>query len=109
MGPFEKCLGDSGIDKRNLHDVASVSGSTRVPIVQKLIQEFCFHENGANRSITSDEAVDSGAAVIFSSVGFVVGHQLCMGLETAGDIMTKLVERSTTIPLKKRANIHNAR
>ena len=40
MGPVEKCLRDSGIDKRNVHDVALIVGSARIPIVQKMIQEF---------------------------------------------------------------------
>ena len=40
MGPVEKCLRDSGIDKRNVHDVALIVGSARIPIVQKMIQKF---------------------------------------------------------------------
>ena len=62
MGPVEKRLRDSGIDKRNVHDVVLVGGSTRIPIVQKMIQEF-FNGKEPNRSINPDEAVAFGAAV----------------------------------------------
>ena len=62
MGPEEKCLRDRGIDKRNVHDVVLVGGSTRIPIVQKMIQEF-FNGRDPDRSINCDEAVAFGAAV----------------------------------------------
>ena len=62
MGPVEKCLRDSGVDKRNVHDVVLVGGSTRIPIVQKMIQEF-FNGKEPNRSLNPDEAVAFGAAV----------------------------------------------
>ena len=56
MGPVEECLRDSGIDKRNVHDVVLVGGSTRIPMVQKMIQEF-LNGKEPNRSINPDEAV----------------------------------------------------
>ena len=108
MGLVERCRRDSGIDKRNVHVVGLVGGCTRIPIVQKLFQRLIW-----NRSI----AVAYGAAVqvaILTSQGSsqVRGLLLddipsCMGLETAGGVMTKLIGRNTTIPTKKRANIHS--
>merc|ERR550537_2194517 len=62
MGPVEKCMRDSGIDKRNVHEVVMVGGSTRIPKVQSMIQEF-FNGKEPNKSINPDEAVAFGAAV----------------------------------------------
>jgi L1 cell adhesion molecule like protein len=111
MAPVEKCLRDSGIDKRKISDVVLVGGSTRIPKVQQLIQEF-FNGKEPNRSINPDEAVAYGAAVqaaILTGGGnstvkdllLLDVAPLSMGLETAGGVMTKLIERNTTIPCKK--------
>merc|ERR1711998_131417 len=111
MGPVEKCMRDSGIDKKNVHEVVLVGGSTRIPKVQSMLQEF-FNGKEPNKSINPDEAVAYGAAVqaaILTNQGgssttdilLLDVAPLSLGLETAGGVMTKLIERNTTIATKK--------
>jgi L1 cell adhesion molecule like protein len=109
--PVEKVLRDSGISKSAVHEVVLVGGSTRIPKIQSLIQEF-FSGKEPCRSINPDEAVAYGAAVqaaILSGndseatkdILLIDVTPLSLGIETAGGVMSKIIERNSTIPCKK--------
>ncbi|XP_038672095.1 heat shock 70 kDa protein 1A-like [Scyliorhinus canicula] len=111
LEPVEKALRDAKMEKSHIHDVVLVGGSTRIPKVQKLLQDF-FNGKELNKSINPDEAVAYGAAV---QAAVLMGDQsenvqdlllldvaaLSLGLETAGGVMTTLIKRNTTIPTKQ--------
>jgi len=111
LDPVEKVLRDAKMDKSKVHDVVLVGGSTRIPKVQKLLSEF-FNGKELCKSINQDEAVAYGAAVqaailsgdkseALNQVLLVDVAPLSIGIETAGNVMTVMIARNTSIPTKK--------
>lgn len=110
--PVDRVLADAKIDKSKVHEIVLVGGSTRIPRIQKLITDY-FNGKEPNKSINPDEAVAYGAAVQAAILSGDTSSKstneillldvapLSMGIETAGGIMTPLINRNTTIPTKK--------
>jgi molecular chaperone DnaK len=105
-GPFEQAIRDAGLTKDQIQRVILVGGSTRMPAVQELVHELTGKDG--DKGINPDEAVAVGAAI---QAGVLKGDvkdvllldvtPLSLGIETKGQIMTKLIERNTTIPTKR--------
>ena len=104
--PLEKALKDSGLKTADLDEVIFVGGATRMPVIQELVKNYTGKE--PNKSVNPDEVVAVGAAI---QAGVLKGDvrdvvlldvtPLSLGIETLGGVMTRLIEKNTTIPTKK--------
>jgi heat shock protein 1/8 len=111
MKPLEQVMSDAKMSKSDIKEIVLVGGTTRVPKIQELLSEF-FNGKELCKSINPDEAIAYGAAI---QAALLTGNKdesltdmllldvcaLSVGLETAGQIMTKIINRNTTIPTKK--------
>jgi molecular chaperone DnaK len=106
LGPVRQCLKDAGVEPRDIDEVVLVGGMTRMPRIQQLVRELFGKE--PHKGVNPDEVVAIGAAV---QAGILAGEvkdvllldvtPLSLGIETLGGVLTKLIERNTTIPTKK--------
>jgi molecular chaperone DnaK len=106
IGPVKAALKDAGLSKDDIQEIVMVGGMTRMPLVQKVVEEFFGKK--PNISVNPDEVVALGAAV---QAGVLQGEvkdvllldvtPLSVGIETMGSVMTKLIERNTTVPTSK--------
>src|SRR5438477_4420627 len=105
-GPFDQAIKDAGLAKSDIDHVVLVGGSTRMPAIQELVQSLSGKE--AHKGVNPDEVVAVGAAI---QAGVLKGEvkdvllldvtPLSLGIRTIGDVMTRLIERNTTIPTRR--------
>ena len=109
MKPVEQVLKDANIKKTEVDDIVLVGGSTRIPKVQQLLEDY-FGGKKASKNINPDEAVAHGAAIQAGILSGEAGTEeivlvdvcpLTLGIETTGGVMTKLIPRNTVIPTRK--------
>jgi molecular chaperone DnaK len=107
LEPVQRALKDADLQTKDIDRILLVGGSTRIPAVQRAIQDF-FGGKELDRSVNPDEAVAMGAAVQAGVVGGDVKDvllldvtPLSLGIETLGEVFTKIIERNTTIPTSK--------
>jgi heat shock protein 1/8 len=109
--PVESVLQESGISKSQVDEIVLVGGSTRIPKIQNMLKKY-FNDKELNMSINPDEAVAYGAAVqaailsgdsdtIKEDILLIDVAPLSLGIETSGEIMTKIIKRNVTIPCQK--------